>query len=130
MQRVSARMRLGVVTLGLFVAVGALVFAIQQARPLGASDLREIVDGSIAAGSRVTVIGMVVYSGPGRLVLVPEGAHEPRLNVSMADGFRAKFGSRVTVGVRGLVTDSGGLSEATLLFPTGPSKFESANATR
>ena len=125
MRRFSFRARLGAVTTGLLVLVVAVIVLGNNVGSSRAITPREIASGSAAPGARVRLVGKVVSSDRDSVVLAPEDASTPTVRVTLADTAvgRATFGSGVVVGVEGVVTGSRSLAQATLLFPSGPSKY-------
>ena len=129
MRPISARVLLGAVTVALLVLVVALIIHSQSAPPTSLGP-RDVVSGSVAEGRRVTVVGKTATDGSSVLVLVPVDSSAPSLRVTMSAKSRAHISRGVVIGVEGLVTASREITDARLVFPTGPSKYQSVNSAR
>ena len=125
MRRFSVRARLGAATLGLVAVVVGLVILGNAADSSRFLSPRDIAGGSATSGRKARVLGKVVSSDRDSMVLAPVDASTPTVRATLADSAvgRAAFELGVVVGLEGLVTDARGLVQATVVFPTGPSKY-------
>jgi hypothetical protein len=127
MRRFSVPARFGLATLGLLIAVVGLVIVGNATSSPQSFSPRDRARGSVQPGRRARLVGTVVSSDRESMVLSPSGAPTPTVQVTLADSAvgRATFSPGVVVGLDGLVTGTRGLVQATVVFPSGPSKYRS-----
>jgi hypothetical protein len=111
--------------LGVVVALAAV--GARVAGPALPLSPRDIASGEYS-GRSVTVAGRVVSQARGSLILSPEDADAPTIEVSIPDDTgRRSYGPGVLLTVSGTASGAAAISDAVVLWPTGPSKYQEAN---
>lgn len=126
MPHVSARVKLGIVTVGLVLLVSGIVLVsgLVESRPPYLSPA-DTVGSAAPLGETVDVGGMVVSAGETRYVIEDESGESPqRLTVVLADGAEptVTVGEGVFTVFTGTLVAPALLQDATFKFETGPSK--------
>ena len=123
MHPLSTRQTLGILTLGLFVAIWIVVTVAQISSDPNYLTPHDLVGDSAPIGETVVFAGLVVSCGDSTLTVAPKDASRPIVRVTLADPARVSPEPGIRVIIQGELARAGVVEAARVTAPSPPSAY-------